>query len=538
MDAGDHAVRLSRRATGGPAGIRAPSPAAAATSRSGSSRRKNERHGLLATLWFNIAHYAVRPWPWILTALASLVLYPNLADKESGYVCTLMDPQCFRRRCAASCSPRSPPPTCRRSARSSIGARRTSSTTSTAAFCGGTAEREYVVVSQAVTVGLMLVSIYVTLHLASIEQAWKLLIVTGAGTGTVLLLRWFWWRINAWSEVSAMAVAAAVSLYLQLGLKWDSDQPRDFAYIMIVTVALTTVAWLAVTWLTPPEPRRRCDAFYRRVRPHGRGWVPIAAAVGCRLRQPSLGARAAQCVSRMRARLRCALRRGRDCCCAASPSASACCASPRSRRLPSRAISTRSAQPQAAAPRRPNVRACRARRGGWPGVDRLPIGGRAGGRCAMWPETVWTALHGCRARWPAAIRRAPRPPAPRLSRRGLRVVPAAAPAPGAWLLLDVHEGPLVVVAAAVVEANRLFLALAGRRPDAAGRCRRTGLRRPGSPSDRRRRRAAGPRSAPPPAHAPVCAAACGPGPRRAGRPAAGRRPARPARRGAARNRRW
>ena len=82
----------------------------------------------------------------------------------------------------------------------------------------------------------MLLSIYVTLHLASIEQAWKLLIVTGAGTGTVLLLRWFWWRINAWSEVSAMAVAAAVSLYLQLVLKWDSDRPRDFAYIMLVTV--------------------------------------------------------------------------------------------------------------------------------------------------------------------------------------------------------------------------------------------------------------------------------------------------------------
>jgi len=84
----------------------------------------------------------------------------------------------------------------------------------------GAQEREYVVVSQLVTVALMLVSIYVTLHLASIEQAWKLLIVTGAGTGTVLLLRWFWWRINAWSEVSAMAVAAVVSLYLQNGLKW------------------------------------------------------------------------------------------------------------------------------------------------------------------------------------------------------------------------------------------------------------------------------------------------------------------------------
>jgi Na+/proline symporter len=150
-------------------------------------------------------------------------------------------------------------------------------------------EREYVVVSQAVTVLLMVISIYVTLHLASIEQAWKLLIVTGAGTGTVLLLRWFWWRINAWSEVSAMAIAAAVSLYLQLVLKWDSDQPRDFAYIMLVTVSLTTIGWLAVTWMTAPESEATLHAFYRRVRPHGPGWKAVAAAVGIPPASPSLG---------------------------------------------------------------------------------------------------------------------------------------------------------------------------------------------------------------------------------------------------------
>jgi SSS family solute:Na+ symporter len=242
---------------------------------------KNERHGLFATLWFNIAHYAVRPWPWILTALASLVLYPTLADKESGYVRTLMDPNVF-------------PPALRGIMLAAFCAAYMS-TIGTQLNWGASyvvndfyrrfvrrrrVEREYVIVSQAVTVGLMLLSIYVTLHLASIEQAWKLLIVTGAGTGTVLLLRWFWWRINAWSEVSAMAVAAAVSLYLQLGLKWDSDRPRDFAYIMIVTVTLTTIAWLATTWMTPPEPADTLQNFYRRVRPHGRGWAPIAAVVG------------------------------------------------------------------------------------------------------------------------------------------------------------------------------------------------------------------------------------------------------------------
>src|SRR6185436_9753119 len=252
---------------------------------------KNERHGLFATLWFNIAHYAVRPWPWILTALASLVLYPNLQDQESGYVRTLMDPNVF--------------PTALRGIILAAYCAAYMSTIGTQLSWGASyvvndfyrrfvrrdrPEGEYVLVSQAITVGLMLVSIYVTLHLASIEQAWKLLIVTGAGTGSVLLLRWFWWRINAWSEVSAMVVAAAVSLYLQLALGWDSDRPRDFAYIMIVTVTLTTIAWLATTWLTPPEPAQTLQAFYRQVRPHGRGWSPIAAAAGLAEAPGSLGA--------------------------------------------------------------------------------------------------------------------------------------------------------------------------------------------------------------------------------------------------------
>src|SRR5438552_4510836 len=242
---------------------------------------RTERDGLFATLWFNIAHYAVRPWPWILTALASLVLYPNLVDKESGYVRTLMDPQVF-------------PPALRGVMLAAFAAAYMS-TIGTQLNWGASyvvndcyrrfirrrgAEREYVLASQAVTVLLMLTSIWVTLHLASIEQAWKLLIVTGAGTGTVLLLRWFWWRINAWSEVSAMAVAACVSLYLQLVLQWDSDRPRDFAYIMIVTVSVTTIAWLIVTWLTPPESDSTLAAFYRRVRPQGPGWTPIARAIG------------------------------------------------------------------------------------------------------------------------------------------------------------------------------------------------------------------------------------------------------------------
>jgi hypothetical protein len=141
-------------------------------------------------------------------------------------------------------------------------------------------EKHYVIASQLVTLILMVVSLIVTFYMESIGGAWKLLLVTGAGTGTVLLLRWFWWRINAWSEVSAMITAAVVSIYLQKGLGWNSDLPLDFAYLMLVTVGITTIVWVCVTILTSPEPVEKLVAFYRRVRPEGPGWNGIAARAG------------------------------------------------------------------------------------------------------------------------------------------------------------------------------------------------------------------------------------------------------------------
>ena len=242
---------------------------------------KNERHGLLATLWFNIAHYALRPWPWILTALASLILYPELVDKESGYIKTLLDPNVF--------------PSYLRGFMLAAFAAAYMSTIGTQLNWGASyvindfyrrflkrsgSEKHYVIASQLVTVLLMIASLIVTFYMESIGGAWKLLLVTGAGTGTVLLLRWFWWRINAWSEVSAMITAAIVSIFLQLGLKWDSDQPRDFAYLMLVTVGITTIVWIVVTMLTRAEPMEKLVAFYRRVHPEGPGWDTIAAEAG------------------------------------------------------------------------------------------------------------------------------------------------------------------------------------------------------------------------------------------------------------------
>ncbi len=236
---------------------------------------KDEKHSLLATLWFQIAHYALRPWPWILTALAALVLYPGLADPEVGYLQVMVHhlPASLRGLMVAAF------------------AAAFMSTIATQLNWGasylvndfyrrfvrpGAGERHYVLASRLATLLLTLVSAVVTFYMTSIAAAWKLLIVTGAGTGGVLLLRWYWWRINAWSEVSSMIAAFAVSLTMQLAWGLDSDDPLGFAWIMIVTIALTTAVWLTVTLLTRPEPVETLLAFYRRVRPSGPGWAPIA----------------------------------------------------------------------------------------------------------------------------------------------------------------------------------------------------------------------------------------------------------------------
>ncbi len=129
--------------------------------------------------------------------------------------------------------------------------------------------------SEVATILLMVISAVVTLYIESVSGAWKLLMATGAGTGGALLARWDWWRVNAWSEVSAMIAAFVTSLFLQLVWKLDSDKPNEFAWLMIITTAAATVVWVTVTLLTKPEPEAVLLAFYRRTRPSF-GWGPIA----------------------------------------------------------------------------------------------------------------------------------------------------------------------------------------------------------------------------------------------------------------------
>ena len=237
---------------------------------------KDERHSLLATLWFNIAHYAVRPWPWILVALASLILFPGLKDPETGYIRVMIDylPSSLRGLMVAAF------------------AAAFMSTIATQLNWGASylvndfyrrfvrrdaGEPHYVLASRLATALLTVISAAVAFRIESIGGAWKLLIITGAGTGAVLLLRWYWWRINAWSEVSAMITAFVVSVLLQTVGGLDSDRPLDFARIVLVTVAVTTVVWLVVTFATRPETDATLVAFYRRTRPSRVGWGPVAA---------------------------------------------------------------------------------------------------------------------------------------------------------------------------------------------------------------------------------------------------------------------
>ena len=237
---------------------------------------KNEKHSLWATLWFNIAHYALRPWPWILTALASVVLYPNLKDPEIGFIRVWVDylPAAFRGFMLAAF------------------AAAYMSTIATQLNWGssyivndfyrrfvvrGRDERHYVLASKGFTAFLAVLGAVVSLFMQSVGGAWELLLGIGAGTGAVYLLRWYWWRINAWSEVAAMTTAAVTTMALRWFVHIEGPDATVFAKRILITVAVTTVVWLAVTFLTKPEPEARLLEFYRRVRPGVAGWKRIGA---------------------------------------------------------------------------------------------------------------------------------------------------------------------------------------------------------------------------------------------------------------------
>ncbi|MBN2263020.1 MAG: Na+:solute symporter [Prolixibacteraceae bacterium] len=230
---------------------------------------KDEKHSLLATLWFQVAHYAVRPWPWILVALCALVLYPHEADKGATYVMMIRDlmPAGLLGLLLAAFL----------AAYMSTIASQTVWGTSYIVndlfrpFINKKAnEKYYVKVSRITTFLLMLVSLIITTQFDKISDAWKFILACSGGIGLVLILRWFWWRINAWSELAAML--APYFIYPVLYYKFKLNFETSLIYIVV----WSTLVWLAVTFLTKPTNNEKLKSFYSKVHPGGWGWKKIA----------------------------------------------------------------------------------------------------------------------------------------------------------------------------------------------------------------------------------------------------------------------
>ena len=238
---------------------------------------KNEKHSLFATLFFQIAHYCIRPWPWILVALASLVLYPNLSltDKKIGYVQAMNDflPVGLKGLLLAAFF----------AAYMSTIATHLNWGTSYLVhdfwrrFVDRSAsEKKSVRISRITTLLLMTVSIVVTIFISTIAGAWQFIIECGAGLGFVLIARWYWWRVNAWSEIIATVTPilcyAAITIY---NASASASQQLTFPTTMFIIVPSTTLAWIIATFATKPTDESKLIEFYRRIRPGGFLWRPI-----------------------------------------------------------------------------------------------------------------------------------------------------------------------------------------------------------------------------------------------------------------------
>lgn len=237
---------------------------------------KNEEHAVKAVLLFQIAHYALRPWPWIVVGLCALILYPDLpeTDKKLGYVLAMKEflPAGLRGLLLVAF----------------LAAYM--STVSTQLNWGASyvindlykrfirpraSQKQFVAASRLTTVLLMAVSLLITSQMETLSGAFNFMIECGAGLGLVLILRWYWWRVNAWSEITATVapfIAYGISRFV-----WHLEFPESF----FLTVGFTTAAWLTVTFLTPPTSRAHLQQFYRDIRPQG-AWKPIAESLQIR----------------------------------------------------------------------------------------------------------------------------------------------------------------------------------------------------------------------------------------------------------------
>ncbi len=233
---------------------------------------KDERHATFANLWFNFAHIALRPWPWIIVALVSVVMFPNLADKEQGFpmmINTVLP----------------------------IGFKGLMITAFFAAFMSTVdtllnwgssylvndfykrfvakekTDKHYVVVAKVCGVGITVASLLLSYAMNSIGDMWKLLAAFTSGMGVIYIARWFWWRVNAWSEISAMIASGVTTIILTV------FTDLDFAHSICVILPVSMASWLTATFITSPTDMERLTEFYKRVRPYPFFWKPVLARI-------------------------------------------------------------------------------------------------------------------------------------------------------------------------------------------------------------------------------------------------------------------
>jgi Na+/proline symporter len=251
---------------------------------------KSEKDALGGTLFFNVAHYALRSWPWIIVALASIIIYPELADIQRTF--PYVDPKLIGHDMAYPAMMRFLPAGFLGLMVAGLIAAYVS--TMSTHLNWGTSylvhdfyrrfiradrdERHYVFVGRIVTGLLMIAAAGVTVVLDTAREAFQLMMSVGAGTGLLYLLRWFWWRVNAWCEVAAMTSSFLVAAGFFVAAKTGHGLPAHVS--LLITVATTTVVWVATAFLTRPTDRGTLVAFYKLVRPAGPGWASVRAEAG------------------------------------------------------------------------------------------------------------------------------------------------------------------------------------------------------------------------------------------------------------------
>jgi solute:Na+ symporter, SSS family len=251
---------------------------------------KTEKDSLGSVLFFNVAHYVLRPWPWILVGLCSLIVYPELSDIQKAF--PNLDPRLLAHDIAYPAMLKFLP----------IGfiglmvgglIAANSSTNLThlnwgASYlvhdfyrrflCKDAEEKHYVMVGRLVTVGLFFAAGGMVFILESAKDSFDIILQVGAGTGLLYLVRWFWWRVNAWCEVVAMISSFAISVVLFILAKNGTALPTHIA--LIITIVVTTACWVTTAFVGPQTDRKTLIDFYRKVRPFGPGWDGIRVAAG------------------------------------------------------------------------------------------------------------------------------------------------------------------------------------------------------------------------------------------------------------------